>query len=166
MSEYFCHGCVVYYDKNNNLRLEECDCTEQDILLYSAYKGIPLLQISIDAPCVFENTWQGFFNKSASGPKNAKFHEKVNYNLLGNRWISRWKNSTHIHYILITITATNRTWLGVSEHDMSLNPLLMSLNPLLEYLPQFHQQQKINTQERLTHFLIQDIASDITTFFE
>jgi hypothetical protein len=170
MSEYFCHGCDLHYDENNKFTtLKTCDCTEQDILMYSAYKGIPLLQISMDTPCVFENTWQCFFNKLSCLQEDAKFHEKVNYSLKENYWTSRRKFAlTRIDhdydYIVMPCTKfAPMTWLFDVLDHVKAN---MSLNPLLEYLPQFHQQQKINTRKRLTHFLVQDIAVDIVTYFE
>jgi hypothetical protein len=37
MSEYFCHG-TVYNEKTR--KRERCNCSEQDVLAYSASKGL------------------------------------------------------------------------------------------------------------------------------
>jgi hypothetical protein len=126
------------------------------------FLGLPLLPISMDTPCVFHNTWQGYFSRN--NVQDPYSYSKVYYDIKENCWIcysSTW------FYVCVSCISFQLypTWLS----DPLVPPYIknnMSSNPLLEYLPEFIRQQKTNTQRRLTDFLLREIASDIITFFE
>jgi hypothetical protein len=158
MSEYFCHGSLLN---------RKCNCSEDDVVTYSAHQGLPLLTISSDVPKLFNNTWQGLFNQIRRF-EMLSIIEKAYYDVQRNYWFCYGKMPVGERYFALKPIADIPCdvlflYDGYCEEYRTMK-VKMTWNPLLDYLPAFSNRQKINTQERLTDFVLKDIAIDILKF--
>jgi hypothetical protein len=172
MSEYFCHG-VICLAKIDGLSFErKCSCSEKDVLTYSAERGLPLFPISKDEPLLLYNTWQGFFHRRRRPLEEMENIFKAYYDVTRNCWFCYGllddeyhedNNSGNPCYFTLEEVSKYGISCSVLDNLSEYKPIKakMTLNPLLNYLPRFTNQQKINTQKRLTDFILKEIASDI-----